>query len=368
MSGRPTSASSSKEIHSTNIDVVKGVLILVVIAGHNEGLMQHALWLRQLFYYFNTQCFFLLSSLLDTKPFSLQLLRDRAVRYLVPFVWFMALAWTAFLGLRGGVANLTTAVGVFGTALVTGSEPAIHAAVGMRYLWFLPALYSLVVIKSAAMRWPSLGRALLAAACCLIGGAAFAPAGLIAATPLNAMTGLFFFGLGELYRRADHVTSRLPATAKAAAAAGLAGALAWLIVNQPLGWVAGANIQSYDIANWPTWTAALVFPCLVLTALLAMAEHMPLRRLLALCGRYSLPMYLIHMLLYRSITLVWFGRRFDDLATVGSHLRAGITIFVLTVFGSLLISIAIWRLPPLRRLVFPRDWPDWRPAFGASHS
>jgi fucose 4-O-acetylase-like acetyltransferase len=351
---------------SSDIDVVKGVLILVVIAGHNEGLMQHALWARQLFYYFNTQCFFLLSSLLDMKPFSMRLLRDRAIRYLVPFVSFLLIAWVAFVGLRGGGQSLDAAAANLLRAAVTGSEPAIHKAVGMRYLWFLPALFSLVVIKAAAIRWPTLGRGLLAAAWCLIVGAVYVPASVVAAVPCNALAGLFFFGVGEVFRRAGQAVARLPAIMRVAVAGGLTAGLAWLIVRQPLGWVAGANIRSYDITNWPTWAAALAFPCLVLATLLTTAHAWPLRRLVALCGHYSLPLYLTHMLLYRVLTLGWFGRKFDDLATVGSDLQAGMVIFVLTAAGSLAIAIGICRLPRLRRLLFPRDWPDWRLAFATA--
>jgi fucose 4-O-acetylase-like acetyltransferase len=349
----------------SDIDVVKGVLILVVIAGHNEGLMQHALWARQLFYYFNTQCFFLLSSLLDMKPFSMRLLRDRAIRYLVPFVSFLVIAWVAFMALRGGGQSLDAAAANLLRAAVTGSEPAIHKAVGMRYLWFLPALFSLVVIKAAAIRWPTLRCGLLAAAWGLIVAAVYVPASVVAAVPCNALTGVFFFGLGEVFRRAETAVTRVPMIMRAAVAGGLTAGLAWLIVRQPLGWVAGASIRSYDITNWPTWAAALAFPCLVLATLLATVQAWPLRRLLALCGHYSLPIYLTHMLLYRVLTLGWFGTKFDELATVGSDLRAGIVIFTLTVAGSLAISSGIWQLPRLRRLLFPRDWPDWRLAFAA---
>ena len=40
------------------IDVVKGILILVVVAGHNEAITHNWLWLRHVFYYFNVQCFY----------------------------------------------------------------------------------------------------------------------------------------------------------------------------------------------------------------------------------------------------------------------------------------------------------------------
>lgn len=346
------------------IDIVKGVLILVVIAGHNEGMMQHALWARHVFYYFNTQCFFLLSSLLDAKPFSGQLLRDRAVRYLVPFSWFMLVAWVAFISLRGGNQPLSSAIAQLGSAVWFGSEPAIYQAVGMRYLWFLPALFSLVVIKAAAIRWPRVGQALWLAACGVIFGASFVPESVIESIPFNAATGLFFFGLGEAFRRAAQAVSRLPGSAAGIVAGSMTAALAVLITIAPLGWVAGANIRSYDIMHWATWITAVVFPCSMLIALMQASQLFPAQKLLALCGRYSMPLYLIHMLLYRVLTLSWFGRNFDDLAIVGRDLFAGLAIFCLTVAGSLALSIAIWRVDRVRRLIFPRDWSEFSGVFG----
>lgn len=348
------------------IDIVKGILILVVIAGHNEGMMQHAPWVRRVFYYFNTQCFFLLSSMLDTKPLSGQLLRDRAIRYLVPFGWFMLLAWVAFISLRGGNQPLPAAIAQLGRAILFGSEPAIYQAVGMRYLWFLPALFSLVVIKAAAIRWPGAGKALWLAACGLIVGVAFVPAGVIESIPFNAATGLFFFGLGEVCRRVAQAASRLPGSAAGLAAGGMTAALSALIALAPLGWVAGANIRSYDIMHWATWITAVVFPCSMLIALMQTSRFFPAHKLLALCGRYSLPLYLVHMLLYRVLTLSWFGRDFDDLAIVGRDFSAGLAIFGLTVAGSLALAIAIWRMDRVRRLIFPRDWSEFSGVFGSA--
>lgn len=349
---------------SAAIDIVKGVLILIVIAGHNEALMQSAPWARRLFYYFNTQCFFLLSSLLDAKLLSRQLIRDRAVRYLVPFACFMIVAWIAFITLRESAEPLPVALGDLGRALVVGSDAAIYQAVGMRYLWFLPALFSLVMIKAAASRWPAVGTALTLAAWVLIVGTAFIPAALVKSVPLNAAIGLFFFGLGEVFRKAFQAASRLPDTVLSAAAVAATVALSALIVLVPLDRVAGANICTYDVTHWATWVVALVFPCCLLVALFTTSSFLPLRAFLEFCGRYSLPLYLIHMLLYRVLTLAWFGRAFDDLATVGADFPAGLAIFFLTTAGSLALTLLIWRVAPLRRLIFPRDWNELMAAFG----
>jgi fucose 4-O-acetylase-like acetyltransferase len=350
----------SRDTSRATIDVVKGILILVVVAGHNEAITHNCLWLRQVFYYFNVQCFLLLSSLLDTQPFTWPMIRDRAVRYLVPYAWFLAITWAAYVGLRHGAAGPDAALAALGRALVTGSEPAIHAATGMRYLWFLPALLSLVTLKSIAIRWPAIGRLLVATSLVWMAAATFVPPAILAALPLGVGTGLFFFGLGELLRAA---LARVPEGGRAAVttAAVITTVVATAaIVTVPLGWVAGANVANYDVRSPVTWAVALVYPCAMLLALVAVAERLPAFALLRECGRLSLPIYLVHMLVYRCITLALYGREFDDLYVVGANLPLGIGIFIATVAASLAVSEFVWRVPRLKALVFPRTWADWR--------
>jgi surface polysaccharide O-acyltransferase-like enzyme len=132
------------------------------------------------------------------------------------------------------------------------------------------------------------------------------------------------------------------------------------IVMVPLGWVAGANVASYDVRERVTWAVALVYPCVMLLSLVAVAGWLPGAGLLREFGRLSLPIYLVHMLIYRCLTLGIYGRDFDQLHVVGANLPVGIAVFVVTAAASLAISALVWRLPRLRTLVFPRTWAEWR--------
>lgn len=351
-----------------SVDVVKGLLVLAVIVGHNEAVTHSQPWLRQILYYFHVQCFFLLSSHLDVKPLTKRLLIDRAVRYLVPFGLFMLLAWLAFRLVRRDAQSLVASLWVLGAAVFTGNQAIIHDAVGMRYLWFLPSLYSLVVLKAAAQTGGLGSRLLLGGAIVWMAAAAFVPEPLRRWLPLGSGEGMFFFGLGELFRMAVKKTGvelgswrlRLPA---AIAAAALAIGIVWA----PLGWVAAANVGTYDIRTPATWLVGLVFPCLMLPTLMSLAGFLP-ESLLGAFGRYSLPVYLVHMFIYRLLTFARFGRRFDDLAVVGTDLLAGLIILTLTAGLSLLAALGIWRRPRLRAILFPRDWPEWRAALGIAAS
>jgi len=351
------------------IDIVKGMLILAVIVGHNEAMTYNFPWLRQLLYYFHVQCFFLLSSFLDTKPFSLPWLRDRAVRYLVPYAWFVGLCWLAYVVLRTGADDMAAAARLFGRAIALSDGPAIYAATGMRYLWFMPALFSFAVMKAIAMRWPTYGKGLTVVAWGWMVVAALVIPRLPDGLPWGIGSALFFFGLGQA---ATYAATRLSlhATRTAGfASACLTAAMSALIVFIPLDWVAAAAVDSYDIRRPATWLVGVCYPCVMLAAIYyasgsawLSAGHLP-GRVLAAFGRWSLPIYLLHVPVYRVLTRAWFGRGFDDLRVVGPALGAGVVILLLTIILSLGLSAGLWSLPMVRRAVFPRSWGDvaiWR--------
>jgi len=343
-------------------DLLKGILILVIIAGHNEAITCRWPSLRHVFYYFNVQCFFMLSFVLDRKPFSAGFLRDRAVRYLVPYVMFMMVAAAAYLPMHGLPEGLVHWIRSFGIALYNGQESSIHAAVGMRVFWFLPALFSLVILRSLWTRFGWCRAPLLIAGLAWMGCVARVPSAGLRWLPLGAASALFFF-LPCLATRWLH--DRITPT-NAALCGILATAVSllcgWAIVATPLGWVAGANPSGYDPFQPATFAVGLVFPTAMFFVLLAISHGLHSMRLLQACGKYSLGIFLVHMFIYRGLTLAVFGRQFATPAVVGPQLAVGLIVFAATVVMSLALAVAIPFWPRLNSIVFPRDWASWRAA------
>lgn len=339
------------------IDRIKGVLILAVIAGHNDAVSLHAPWLRQLAYYFHVQGFFLLSSFLDTQQMSLQFLRDRAVRYLVPHAAFVVLGALAF-GAMQSVTEPATVIRRLWTALLVGNDQSLHAATGMHFLWFLPCLFCFCIIKAAANRWPWFRRPMVLLACLWLLVAGLFSAESLAWVPYSLLNAVFFFGLGELAKGVLGV----PAVARVAAARWflplLALGLAALIVGVPLGWVSAASVTTYDIRRPLTWGVALVFPCAMVLTLSAGLATVP-GKVLEACGKYSMPLYLVHMFVYRGLTRAWFGGNFRSPTIVGADMPIGLAILAATIIGSFAFAVIVWRIPVLRRILFPRSWHDW---------
>lgn len=343
-------------------DVFKGILILVIVAGHNEAIAHRWPALRQVFYYFNVQCFFMLSFVLDRKPFSAALLRDRAVRYLVPYGVFMALAAAAFLPLRGFPDGFGAWARSFAAALYDGREASIHEAVGMRVFWFLPTLFSLVMLRAVWTGFPRCRIPLLVAALAWMGGAAAVPPDTVRWWPLGMASALFFLAPCLAVRWLHDRMSPANRGWYAGVATAVACLCGWAVVAVPLGWVAGANPAGYDPARPVTFAVGLVFPAAMFFALMAASRALETSRLLQACGRQSLGIFLVHMFVYRALTLAVFGRRFTSPETVGPHLAIGLAVFAATVFLSLAAAAALPRWPRLSALIVPRDWAGWRAA------
>lgn len=339
------------------IDRIKGVLILAVIAAHNDAVSLDAPWLRQLAYYFHVQGFFLLSSFLDTQQMSLQFLRDRAVRYLVPHAAFVVLGALAFGAMQSGTEPATLIHRLW-TALLLGNDQSLHAATGMHFLWFLPCLFCFCIIKAAANRWTWFRRPMVLLAWLWLPVAGLFSAESFAWVPYSMQNAVFFFGFGELAKGILRITAvgRIAVTRWFAPLMALG--LAALIVMIPLGWVSAANVTTYDIRRPLTWGVALVFPCVMLLALSAGLATVP-GKVLEACGRYSMPLYLVHMFVYRGLTRAWFGGSFRSPTIVGGDVRIGLAILAATIIGSIAFAVIVWRIPLLRRILFPRSWHDW---------
>jgi fucose 4-O-acetylase-like acetyltransferase len=357
---------SALKSRSPGIDAIKGILILAVLIGHNEACSVHAPWLRQLLYYFHTQCFLFLACALDSAPFSAALVRDRAVRYLVPYGMFGALATILSRSLASGAIKPAESWGTFGIALLSGDEGLLRDAIGMRVFWFLPTLYTLVMFRAVASTSSMAGWLVMAASIAWMAAAGSIPSEAYRAVPLGLPVAFFFAASGlvarEIFRDERNSGGRefLRAILAPIAAVGIGS----LVVAMPLGSVNASQISTYYGAGLMTFMAGVLFPLAMFTMLMHQRDRFAGCDWLALIGRHSLAIYLVHMFVYRGATRLFFGSRFTDMHAVGGNLPLGLAILAVTGVVSLAVAIGIDRWPALRRIVFPRDCADWKKALG----
>lgn len=130
------------------IDSLKGVLILLIILGHNYFFSQHfPLWFAAL-YNFHVACFLLLPFLFSMEEVGFERFRDRIVRALAPHVAFLVVALVAYFVLY--VEKDSQIVAEWGRkvvlALLVQNEGVLNDAAGFRHFWFLPAMITLMCL------------------------------------------------------------------------------------------------------------------------------------------------------------------------------------------------------------------------------
>ena len=138
-------------VRRPEIDRLKGVLIALVVLGHNGLFSESAPGAFNILYNFHVASFLLIPFLYERVGFSRGRLGDRFTRYMVPHFIFFGLACAAYFLLfvpKLPIEMLGWLKSV-GLAVVFSSEAKYNEASGFRLFWFLPALWTLVVIMTA---------------------------------------------------------------------------------------------------------------------------------------------------------------------------------------------------------------------------
>lgn len=348
----------SQRFHDPSVDVVKGILILVIVAGHNEALCLQFQDVRKFFYYFNVQAFLLLVFCFPSRPFSLHLVVDRSIRYLYPYLLFVVVA-ALLHGLRGGYEGpFVQGFSAFAVGLFTGAEGKLELIAGLRLFWFLPTLFSLAMLRAVEVKYACAKPVFVLAGLTLIGVHALTDVIDLSVLPLGVGLALAFYPLGvfvEHYLASRllraHTLTRLMLYGMVAFCATYA-----IIVLVPLGWVSGASLEGVKWSTPATCMMALALPIISLPALFGFAQLLRWSRFLAFIGKGSLVIYLMHMFYYAALLELWkiLGISFRESLFFG-------TITLLLTFGASAVSVAILDArPSLRRLIIPRDYWDLR--------
>lgn len=137
---------------SAEIDAIKGFFIVLVVVGHNTLVLAVLPRASEVLYNFHIFAFLLLPFLLASHPLGRGFAADRAVRYLVPHAAFYGLAAALFAASRLPEVTLAESAGRALAGLALGTPGAIERGCGLRAFWFLPALFTLALLRAAMAR------------------------------------------------------------------------------------------------------------------------------------------------------------------------------------------------------------------------
>lgn len=332
----------------------KGLWVLLVAMGHAVWAWHKLPQFQDWLYQFHVIAFLLLPMMRDEPRLGPAKLADRAVRYLVP-MWPILLVTVPLAPYFQASAPWPLRLGHLGMGLLTGHPMWWKSVSGFEYLWFLPTLLGLTLLRQGLLRLPRQLRWLLGAAGLLSMGS-LAPMAMY--VPLGLAVVAVIVPLGWLTR---WLSAQLHSVGRD-----------WRWLGLPVAAMASAVLLHNHVKIYPggaAWPPLLQRPGLAACAaavaigmFLAVLWAVPwLQRLpgLVSLGEVSLPFYLLHSLAIQAVLLA------ASRAMPGWQTAYPASVGV----ASLVVAVAtcgpIARLslrPQIQRWWLPRGVADWPPS------
>ena len=347
----------------SGLDRFKGILICLIVLGHNYFFSASFPELFSFVYGFHVISFLLIPFLFLSPKFGQPNaqrrtdLCEKLIRILVPHLWFLALAASMFCALNIvlGDSHFFPWLRDLFVALLVQQETNFRATVGTGLLWFLPAYALQAVLIWRYRSFDKLQRRvviLLAVTWHLIFGA-MPISNYPLPWSLSVVSYLFFIGLliGEINKWISW-SSKIDAMI----------IVAWVICsylvleNKFFHPLAGDIRYPISILNPLELLLQDGFIVLSFYALLRIASRARVN-ILEVLGRYSLQIFLIHSFVWQILWRSVLDRREPDSPATSFLLL--VTSYLVTIIATLLLAEAVKR-SPMQRFLFPRTISDMR--------
>lgn len=340
---------------SDEVDATKGLLVLLVVLGHDSVLTERFPRFFTVVYNFHVLAFLLLPFALSAPKFTWRGTTDRAVRYLVPYGVFAVGAAIAYRWLDGALTSPFVWVQDLLVALVRGDASALKRATGFTAFWFLPALFSLAVLRSLVNSAPATVRStiliLFVATHLTIGAwpwwARYGP-------PLGSSIALFVFPLGALV---EFLRAPLAKKGPFVAAGAALGAFTCGLTALRLSSV--SNVGALTVFTWKDFDRVLLHDAYALLAFAAALTAGPWLRhvpLLTRLGRDSLAIYLTHLF---AIQLYVRVSQAVGAPTTGQMGLLNVATSAVVVVALSMFAAGCLQHDAIRAWVFPRGLDEW---------
>lgn len=325
-------------------NALKGLLILLIVWGHNSILCRawngcqsaETFFYKELLYTFHVYCFFILPFFYNKNPYSKGNIRKNTIRLLYPYLWVTLLCLILNVSLSGqdfkGLAH-------FSWAMISGSDILLDEVIGFSFPWFLPTMFSLLILKDVYysagkyVRSVHIGIGLILWSVALsrwmnfFTMSMYAPFALVNAFRMLPVC-LLTVWIAERMR--DNMKTRNLVTFVFA----FLSLLFWIF------WL-------YDI-RWGRMAFYFVMPVAAFLTLLQFKDYLAKSRLLIALGKLSLQIYLYHVIIFNVLLIV--VKHFHCPPT----LTDGVVVYVITLAISYFGAWLTTKVPLLRKILYPK--------------
>ena len=330
----------SKKIKSNrdvNLDAVKGFLILCIILEHNTLLVAEYHWIRPFCDSFAAGTFLILTFIWPLKYLNSKDFFDRYFSYYIPFIVFVSL--TSIINyFFYGQETLSQSFYYYLRAVFFASPYEIKQSSGFMYLWFLPCLSFLYLLRFILQK-TSWGIYVIALSAILFIGTI--DEDILVKTPYSLHVIGFIFLLGLIYSKIHSLLNLKNIIFRLF----LMGAFSlFSMSSNTIGW--NLFLAPGIIPSWNEPFLLLYYSLFMLVSIPGIYSFMSLLPLFivsffAYIGNQSLKIYLIHPLVFILMTQI--------IPLVTHPLLSYILTIIITTCCAFLIS----KLPNIERLIFP---------------
>lgn len=344
-------------VRDTTQDVMKGILIVLIVVGHNRLLTASVKDLFYLLYFWHVQAFFFVAYAERQSTGRFLTLQTLIVRYMTPFV----LICGALTICKYVVLGETDILKSFLVGALTGYAPSIKKACGFYLYWFLPTFVSFNFLALWISQRGIKGALAIFAVIAIYLLAVLLPYNF--SVRVGEILPLGFFLAGYLMPSAWLYASLLAAMKRGRSARIVVSVSSAIVVAIAVSAVLRGgmhvNISMYLLALQPFEavfaTVASVSACLLLRQI---AYFLSAVRGLAVLGQRSMIIFIFHQII-QSVLILSVERTYAALGYSSQvktlAIAVGALVAFLAIIGALKIGALLDQMPRIKDFVFPAD-------------
>ena len=264
-------------------------------------------------------------------------LKHNLIKLGVPYCWFFMFSAIIFVVAGGGTFDLRGMLYAF----VFGNLPLFDQYIGFEFLWFMPAMLSLMTLKSVWFNSKPIVRSVIVFVSIVLWGLTItkviARYSIGMYVPFALSQAFYFILLGLLSRW--FTEKRFPIKWQMPVVLLLIGVCTVALYYHDT--LDGTRLDVYSILK-------LVMPVLMFLLLYSMRNMLGKSRVLKFIGIYSLQIYLVQVFVVNALSVLFL--HFTD-----ESIGLGVVIYVLTLLISVGLSLLMVKVPIINKILFPKS-------------
>lgn len=340
---------------------IKGLLIFLIVLGHNAVFTDSVKGIWGFLYTFHVQAFFILPFLYGSeKNYNFtSSLKKNFWRLYWPFVIFFISLSVLWYGVQNVITDSRSVFNVnligwdkfkyYVVALFSGSYYLIDYFTGFQYLWFLPVMFSMSVLREvipSSRLWQSLIMVIG-----LISYTIFfvfmykqpyekdVNSTLMLFSPFAILQGCGAYFLGKLGAQTLNHKYR-KSTVPVFSTLFIVASIMYLVL-----------VKTDSLTNTMQWGFRFIMPFLFVSFLILLKTVLAKSKFLRALGNYSFPIYIIHPIICTVAFMVC-----DKCLEV--NLVSAIIVQVVVVGLAYWISVLVYKIEPIRKKLFPKTFDE----------